>query len=128
MLLQILRSVWSRPARPASTTTHTATSGTADQTVKGTRPFHSVKCVERGMIMSRHLSCTCKPCLSGVRACNFLDVVGPWSSQGMRRPGRQQRRPQAAPEVTPSSSTVTNEGPNQWRLSQTGRHYKRMSQ
>ena len=31
-------------------------------------------------------------------------------------------------EVTPSSSTAANEGPNQWRLSQIGHHSKRMSQ
>ncbi|KAK7106653.1 uncharacterized protein [Littorina saxatilis] len=68
-----------RPDRPA-------------KTVKGTRMFHSVKCVEQGQIQSRHLTCTCHPCMSGIGDCTFLEVVGPWSSQTLC-PQARQRQP-----------------------------------
>ena len=46
-------------------------------TVKGTRSFHAVKCVQQNQMLSRHPSCSCELCHSGVGNCLFLDVVGP---------------------------------------------------
>ena len=67
------------------------------ETVKGTRSFHTVKCVQQGAIMTRHLACACDACLTGVGSCLNRDLVGPWTCHALSQPGRHQQPHQAIP-------------------------------
>ena len=73
----------------------------AAQTVKGTRSFHAVKCIESGCIHSRHLSCACGSCLTGIGDCLHEDVAGPWKMQHLQPPGRQPQLPMLPPKDVP---------------------------
>ena len=67
------------------------------ETVKGTRSFHTVRCVQQGAIMTRHLACACDACLTGVGSCLNRDLVGPWTCHALSQPGRHQQPHQAIP-------------------------------
>ena len=58
------------------------------KTVPGTRSFHSVRCIESNQIHTRHLTCTCLACNTGVGACSSAKVVGPWTSHSLRQTQR----------------------------------------
>lgn len=51
------------------------------KTIKGTRSLHSVKCLEKGVVLSRHLTCMCSSPLSGVGACMQVSITGLWETQ-----------------------------------------------
>ena len=67
------------------------------ETVKGTRSFHTVKCIQQGAIMTRHLACTCNAYLSGVGSCPNRDLVGSWTCDAISQPGRHQQPHQVIP-------------------------------
>lgn len=61
-------------------------------TVPGTRTFHSVRCAERGQILTRHLSCFCDSCQSGVGRCQFSEIVSDWAVHFISGRGRQNQK------------------------------------
>jgi hypothetical protein len=48
------------------------------KTLPGTRLLHSVKCVDKGCLGTRKLSCFCRGCVSGVGECSNTEYVEPW--------------------------------------------------
>ena len=51
--------------------------GRDTRTVKGTWAFHTVKCMEKGKLLTRCLTSTCQPCMSGTDTCLNVTVLGP---------------------------------------------------
>ena len=84
------------------------------KTLKGTRSLHCVKCVERNVITTCHLSCFCNPCRSGLGDCINTSTVGPWERQTLQTATsiRAPRQP-AAPIRAPRQPEPINPAPCQ---------------
>ncbi|KAK7093018.1 hypothetical protein V1264_008679 [Littorina saxatilis] len=58
--------------------------GRQEQTLKGTRSLHAVRCVEANTVATRDLSCMCDACLSGIGECSNIESVAPWQNQVLK--------------------------------------------
>ncbi|XP_041377609.1 uncharacterized protein LOC121389984 [Gigantopelta aegis] len=80
------------------------------KTVPGTRSFHSVKSVEKNIILTRELTCCCLACQTGDRDCISTATVGPWSSHVLRPDSHQQpTQPADADDVQSSGPSAVTE-------------------
>ena len=68
-----------------------------------------MKCVKKGVIMTRHLTCCCKACRTGVGNCNFSHVTGVWSSHTLRPPGERRKKQPKKPAQLHQRRTKRNE-------------------
>jgi hypothetical protein len=60
--------------------------------VVGIQALHLVWCLEAGKVQTRHLSCCCQPCKSGVGACLNPTVAGEWTTSSLIQQVRHPRR------------------------------------
>ena len=76
------------------------------RTLKGTRSFHSVKCVAQNIITTRHLSCFCVTCQSCLGECLNTSSTGAWERHTLQTAAAP-RQP-AAPNRAPRQPAAPN--------------------